>query len=164
MVKEDGISKLLILLNKAVAREMQVSIQYMLQHSVLNARVTDAKNNKSSEKQDKFVGTHFPYWLPGTSLKKIAITEMRHAESIAERIVHLGGEPTTHPDPITLGNNSKEILEINKKAEKGAIELYNKIITVSEEQNDAITRDLFKRILNDEENHYKIFSKVLDEI
>jgi hypothetical protein len=55
MNNKDDFSKLLILLNKAVAREMQVSIQYMLQHSVLNARATNETTNKSHDKQDKFV-------------------------------------------------------------------------------------------------------------
>ena len=88
---------------------------------------------------------------------------MRHAEAITERIVHLGGEPTTHPDPITIGNTSKEILEINKKAEQEAIDLYKQIIELAEVQNDADTKILFQRILVAEENHLKTFSKMLDE-
>jgi bacterioferritin len=114
MDKKEDSSKLLKLLNKAVAREIQVSIQYMLQHSILNVHASDKSEKTSSDKQDKFVGTHFPYWLPGTSLKKIAIAEMRHAEVIAERVVRLGGEPTTQPDPITLGNSSKEITQCDR--------------------------------------------------
>lgn len=161
MAKGDNSSKLMKLLNKAVAREMQVSIQYMLQHSILNASAPDKSDKKGSEKQDKFVGTHFPFWLPGTSLKKIAITEMRHAEMIAVRVVLLGGEPTTEPDPITFGNNSREILEINKNAERGAIGLYKSIIKVAERENDEVTKKLFERILTDEENHYKTFSDLL---
>jgi bacterioferritin len=163
VVKAEVSSKLINLLNKAVAREMQVSIQYMLQHSILNAQAPDKSDKIGSEKQDKFVGTHFPFWLPGTSLKKIAITEMRHAEVIAERIVLLGGEPTTKPDPITLGNNSREILEINKDAERGAIGLYKSIIKVAERENDEVTKKIFQKILSDEEGHYKTFSDLLEK-
>jgi bacterioferritin len=162
MVKKEDSSKLLKLLNKAVAREMQVSIQYMLQHSILNVRASAKSDKTASDKQDKFVGTHFPFWLPGTSLKKIAITEMRHAEVIAERVVQLGGEPTTKPDPITIGNSSKEILEINKDAERGAIGLYKSIIVVAEKENDTETKKMFERILKDEEEHYRTFSKLLE--
>jgi bacterioferritin len=154
-------SKLMKLLNKAVAREIQVSIQYMLQHSILNVSASEKSDKKPSDKQDKFVGTHFPFWLPGTSLKKIAIAEMRHAEVIAERVVQLGGEPTTQHDPITIGTSSKEILEINKEAERGAIGLYKSIIVVAERENDEETKKLFERILSDEESHFKTFSDLL---
>lgn len=163
MAKKEVSSKLMKLLNKVVARELQVSIQYMLQHSILNASAPDKSDKKGSEKQDKFVGTHFPYWLPGTSLKKIAITEMRHAEAIAELVVRLGGEPTTNPNPVTLGNSSREILEINKDAERSAIGLYKSIIKVAERENDEVTKKLFESILSDEEGHYKTFSDLLEK-
>jgi bacterioferritin len=161
MVEET--SKLLDILNRAVARELQVSIQYMIQHSILNAQMPDKKDKTASEKQDKFVGTHFPFWLPGTSLKKIAIEEMRHAEQIAERVVTLGGVPTTEPKPITLGDTSKEMLEINKKAESSAIGLYKSAIKVAERENDEVTKKLFVRILSEEENHFKTFSELLEK-
>jgi bacterioferritin len=163
MVDEEDSSKLLALLNKAIAREMQVSIQYMLQHSILNVKASDKSGKTSSDKQEKFIGTHFPFWLPGISLKKIAIAEMRHAEVITERLVSLGGEPTTEPNPITLGNSSKEILEINKDAERSAIGLYKSIITVAERENDEETKKLFERILADEEGHFKTFSELLEK-
>jgi bacterioferritin len=89
---------------------------------------------------------------------------MRHAESIAERLVHLGGEPTTHPDPIILGKNSKEILKINKKAEEGAIKLYEQIIDEADVQKDDVTKHLFQRILADEEHHFETFSKLINAI
>jgi bacterioferritin len=163
MVSDKDSEELLVLLNKAVAREMQVSIQYMLQHSLLNAQTPDKADKSGQDKQDKFVGTHFPYWLPGTSLKKIAITEMRHAEAIAERIVRLGGELTTKPDPITLGKTSKEIIKLNKEVERRAIVLYKQIIELAKRLNDEETTKLFERILTDEENHFKTFSSLLKE-
>ena len=57
--------ELKLLLNGAVAREIQVSIQYMWQHvQVIGVKGVAVK--------DQF--------------KRIAITEMKHAESIAERL------------------------------------------------------------------------------
>ena len=105
-------SDLINLMNRAIAREIQVSIQYILQHSVWNVKASIKPDDKAYNKRSKFVGTHSPVWLPGSSLKKVAITEMRHAEAIAERVVRLGGEPTTKPDPVIIGNTIKEILEI----------------------------------------------------
>ncbi|MCX8125907.1 MAG: ferritin-like domain-containing protein, partial [Dehalococcoidia bacterium] len=61
------------LLNKAVARELQVSIQYMWQH-VLWSGI------KGFVVKEEF--------------KEIAITEMKHAEMIAERINYFRGIPT----------------------------------------------------------------------
>ncbi len=151
------------LLNNAVARELQVCIQYMLQHSIWIAKAPEKPGQEISEAQRKFVGTHFPYFLPGTGLKKIAITEMRHAEHISERIVLMGGTPTTKPDPIKLGETLKEILEINKAVENGAITLYKQIIEVAEKENDEETRKMFERILADEEGHYKTFSEMLEK-
>jgi bacterioferritin len=163
MVNEEGSTELIELLNMAVARELQVCIQYMLQHSIWIAKAPVKSDDEISEAQRKFVGTHFPYFLPGTGLKKIAITEMRHAEAIAERVVRLGGTPTTKPDPIKIGETLKEILEINKAVEKGAITLYKQVLEVAVKENDEETKKLFERILADEEGHYKTFSEMLEK-
>jgi len=114
MSELEGSKELIELLNKAVARELQVSIQYMLQHAIWIAKAPKNTDETTSEDQRKFIGTYFPFWLPGTGLKKIAITKMRHAEAFAERVVKLKGKPTSTPDPVTIGETVKEILEINK--------------------------------------------------
>lgn len=129
-------------LQKAVARELQVSIQYMWQHVL-------AKGIKAE--------------VVGKLFKEIAITEMKHAETIAERIAYHGGTPTTTPAPITIGSNLKEMLEIDKKAEEEAIALYKEIIKLSEKEEDYVTRKLFEEILQDEEEHLDSFSSWLEE-
>jgi bacterioferritin len=154
--------ELLALLNKAVARELQVSIQYMLQHTLL----TGGKESKtdiepSRSKQGKFIGSHSPLWFPGMSLKKIAVTEMRHAEAVAERVVALDEKPTSQPDPVIIGGSPIQMIEINREAEEGAIRLYTQIIDVAKKQGDEVTIKLFQQILSDEENHLKIFKEVL---
>ena len=144
-------------LNEALARELHVSIQYMLQHAVGSA----VSGNKPPTKQNKFIADHSKMWLPGFSLKKIAITEMRHAEAIAERIVVLGGEPTTEPGPIIIGRNATEMLKNDRQQEREAIELYGHILDFAGKENDDITVNLFQRILSDEEKHYRIFSNLI---
>ena len=141
---------------------MQVSIQYMLQHSIWNARLP-AIAGQTSAKQSKFVGSHSAVWLPGNSLKKIAITEMRHAEAIAEQVVRLGGEPTTQPAPILLGESAEEMLEIDREQERRAIQLYKQIIDVADKAHDDAIVGLFGRILADEERHHQIFSDLLED-
>ena len=135
--------ELMELLNKAIARELQVSIQYMWQHVLW-------KGVKGFAVKDE--------------LKKIAITEMKHAEKIAERLAYLGGIPTTKPDPIFLGENLKEMLERDKKDEEEAIKLYKEIIKKAEEEGDIVTADIFKKILTDEEEHHDTFTSLLEEI
>jgi len=68
--------ELMALLVDATGREMKVAMQYMLQHSLCIAE------DSSSSKAAGFVASHRSVFLPGKSLKKIAITEMRHAEEL----------------------------------------------------------------------------------
>jgi bacterioferritin len=163
MENETASSDLLDLLNKAIARELQVSIQYMFQHAIGASQGAAASGKTPSAKQRQFVASHSPFWLPGPSLKKIAIAEMRHAEAIAERVVLLGGEPTTQPAAITIGKTTKEMLENDREQERQAIELYGQIIDVAGKQHDDVTRRLFQQILSDEEKHHRVFLNLLGE-
>ena len=135
--------KLMDLMNKAIAREIQVSIQYMWQHVLW-------KGVKAFAVKDE--------------LKNIAITEMKHAEEIAERLAYLGGTPTTKPDPIFVGDTLEEMLKKDKKDEEGAITLYKKIIATAKEEKDETTKRLFQKILADEEEHHDTFMGLLEEI
>ena len=161
MSNQTASPELLRLLNQALARELQVVIQYMLQHGI-GAGQTLAGAWPAS-KQRTFVASHAQVWLPGQTLKKIAITEMRHAEAIAERVVHLGGEPTTQPDPVTIGKATSEMLALDQHEEQGAIELYRRIIEFAGQQHDEVTAKLFRQILSDEEKHLAAFSALLSE-
>lgn len=134
--------ELLKLLNDAISRELQVSIQYMWQHVLLSGV-------KGRIVKDEF--------------KKIAITEMKHAEAIAERLAYLGGKPTTIPSPIHVGENLKEMLEQDVKDEENAIKLYKEIIKKAEEEGDITTAEIFKEILRDEEEHHDTFTSLLEE-
>ncbi|HWR57997.1 MAG TPA: ferritin-like domain-containing protein, partial [Thermodesulfovibrionales bacterium] len=113
--------KLLEMLNDAIAREIQVSVQYMWQHVMVKGI-----NSES-------VGSIF---------KSIGIAEMKHAEAIAERLDYLGGVPTTKPTPIAIGKTANEMLRINKKAEEGAMKLYRGIIALAAKEGDVVTRKL----------------------
>jgi bacterioferritin len=155
-------SNLMSLLNEALLRELRVSIQYMLQHSIENGKRSVTNTKKQFTRQSNFIASHSSMWLPGSSLKKIAISEMRHAESIAERIVVLGGEPTNNPGTVTIGATTTEMLEIDREEEQGAIDLYGRIIEVAEQEDDIITISMFQRILSDEKNHYDQFTKLLE--
>ena len=135
--------ELLDLLNEAIAGELQVSIQYMWQH-------VQWKGVEGFAVKDE--------------LKSIAITEMKHAEVIAERLVYLGGKPTTKPAPIFVGENLKEMISQDVKDEENAIRLYKKIIEIAEKEGDVTTARLFRKILEDEEGHHDTFTSLLEEM
>lgn len=161
MKVETSLVDLPYLLKEAMARELQVSIQYMLQHATGAGRTVAGSTKPRTSEQSKFVASHSSYWLPGATLKKVAITEMRHAEAIAERLVSLGQEPTTEPALVTLGESITAMLELDKEQERAAIDLYTHIIAVAEEEDDPVTMKLFRRILSDEESHHRLFSDLL---
>ena len=133
--------KLMDLLNSGIARELQVSVQYMWQHVLWSGLKAFAVKDE---------------------LKSIAVAEMKHAEAIAERLAYLGGVPTTKPEPIFVGKDLSEMLQQNKKDEEGAITLYKQIINLAQEEKDITTARLFEEILEDEEEHHDTFTSLLE--
>ena len=132
--------KLLEFLNKAIARELQVSIQYMWQH----VQVTGIDGALA---EDIF--------------RKTAIAEMKHAERLAERLDYLNGVPTTMPDPIFVGGSLIEMLTQDERDEEDAINLYKEAIQAAAEEGDYTTRRMLEEILAEEENHINTFGKLL---
>jgi bacterioferritin len=135
--------ELLNMMNKAIAMEMQVSIQYMWQHVQWSG---------------------VKHFAVKDELESIAVEEMKHAEAIAERLFYLGEKPTTKPTPIFVGDSLKEMIEQNKKDEEGAIKLYKEILEKAWKEGDHVTHRLFRQILSDEEDHHDTFVSLLEEI
>jgi bacterioferritin len=133
-------TKLTDLLQQAIAREIQVTVQYMWQHIM-------AKGLESAEIADV--------------LEDAAIEEMKHAEKIAERVFYFDVVPTTKPSPIVVVSGLKEMLEADATAEEEAIDLYKAIIKQADAEGDSTTRLLFEQILADEERHHDTFTTLL---
>jgi len=133
--------ELLDMLNKAISMELQVAIQYMWQH-------VQWSGVQAYAVKDAF--------------KAVAIDEMKHAEQIAERLFYLGGIPTTAPSAIFVGGSLKEMLLQDEKDERGAIEFYKKIIAKANAEGDDVDSRLFRKILQDEENHHDTFETLLE--
>ncbi len=93
--------------------------------------------------------------------RKIAITEMKHAERLAERLDYLNGVPTTEPSPIFVGGSLIEMLRQNEQDEENAIQIYKEGIQAAANEGDHTTRRLLEEILADEEDHINIFGKLL---
>ena len=134
-------AKLLDMLNQAVARELQVSIQYMWQH----VQWKGVKHYTVSE-----------------GFKEIAIDEMQHAEKIAERLWYLGDKPTTKPNPIFVGDKLEEMIAFDVKAELEAINLYKEIMDLAGKEGDVATKEIFEEI-EEEEEHHDFFTSLLEK-
>jgi len=86
-------------------------------------------------------------------IKKQSIDEMKHAELLMERIVFLDGSPKMEPLGLTVGKSVKEMIASDLKLEHEAVVSYNESIRVCVEKGDNGSRDLFVKLLRDEEGH-----------
>jgi bacterioferritin len=135
--------ELLEWLNKAIAREIQVSIQYMWQHV-------------------EWIGVRG--YATRDAFEMTARQEMKHAEAIAERLFYLGGMPTTKPTEINIGKNLKEMLAQDIKDELNAITMYRGIIELARKEKDETTAFLFMEILKEEEDHHDTFTTLKEDL
>jgi bacterioferritin len=97
---------------------------------------------------------NWKYSKLGDFIKKQSIDEMKHAEEIIERILFLDGTPNmTEFLKINVGQNVKEQIESDLKLEIGAVAMYNNAVKVCRDEGDNASRELFERLLRDEEKH-----------
>lgn len=142
--KEERRNKVIEVLNKARAMELQAIYQYMNQHYNLD---------------DK------DYGEMAANIKLIAIDEMRHAEQFAERIKELGGEPVAEPlDKITKGQEIKKLFAFDAGLEDDTIDDYNQFLLVCRENGDSISMKLFEAIIDEEQAHYNYFDNINSHI
>lgn len=138
--KEIRKAKIVEVLNKARAMELKAIHQYMNQHYNLD---------------DK------DYGELAANMKLIAIDEMRHAESFAERVKELGGEPTAEKGGEVVKRQSvKEIYPFDVNEEDTTIDAYNQFAQVCKENGDIFTARLFERIIEEEQAHMTYFENV----
>jgi bacterioferritin len=86
--------------------------------------------------------------------RKESIEEMRHAEALIERLLYLDAAPNmTELFALRIGTNVKQQLENDLQVEYDAVPRLNKAINAAVEAGDNGSRDLFEKILVDEEHH-----------
>lgn len=101
----------------------------------------------------------------GAYIKKQSIDEMKHAEVLIERILFLDGTPNlTELMQLNVGPNVKAQLESDLKLEVEAVEMYNKSVEVAREAGDNASRELFEKLLKDEEEHVDWLEAQLHQI
>lgn len=136
-----GSPSLIDTLNMLRARELAVIMQYMRHHYI----VTGADGLALA---DEF--------------KETAITEMKHAEALAERIDFLGGDPTTIPSEIEKkAKTLQQMATSDLAAEEDAVARYAVAIAEADAAGDVTTRRLLEDIMADEEEHVNVFRTML---
>ena len=79
---------------------------------------------------------------------------MEHADWLIDRILFLEGLPNLQDlGKLRIGENVEEILEADLKLEHQAIPLLRDAIEYAESVRDYVSRDLFNKILDNEEEH-----------
>jgi bacterioferritin len=136
--------RVITLLNKARSAELGAIAQYMIHHY---------------EMEDQDFGK-----LAG-KIKEIAIVEMKHAEKLAERILFLGGVPTSKPDiEPQKGQSIAEILATDETLEKKAVAMYNEASALCADFRDQKSRELFDELVGDEEGHLNLFENFKNHV
>lgn len=83
-----------------------------------------------------------------------SIDEMKHADKLIERILFLEGLPNVQDlDKVYIGENVREALECDLRAEQRAHPLYKEAIGYFETVKDYVSRELMVEILESEEDH-----------
>jgi bacterioferritin len=139
-----GNPKVIIELNAALKEELTAINQYFLHAEMCE-----------NWKYDKL----------GAFIKKQSIDEMKHAEILIERILFLDGTPSlTELLHINIGQNVKEQIESDLQLELNAVAMYNASIQIARDEGDNASRELFERLLKDEEGHVDWLEAQLHQI
>jgi bacterioferritin len=137
-----GDPKVVEYLNAALRHELTAVNQYWLHY-----RLLDNWGYKSLAKK----------W------RKESIEEMEHADELTVRIIFLEGFPNMQVlDPLHIGQTVKEVLECDLRAELTARALYEEAATHCHSVRDYVTRDLFEKLMHDEEEHIDFLETQLD--
>jgi len=139
-----GDKKVIEFLNKALRHEMTAVNQYWLHYRLLD----DWGFSKLAKKQ-----------------REESIEEMQHADMLIDRIIFLEGFPNMQElDPLMIGQNIKEILECDLKAEYSARKLYVEARDVCRKAEDYGSMEVFEKLIGDEEGHIDWLETQLDNL
>jgi bacterioferritin len=97
--------------------------------------------------------------------KDESIDEMKHADRLIKRILFLDGLPNLQDlSKLLIGENVQECLECDLQLEMTAHVELKAAIVESEAAGDFVSRELFKSILESEEEHIDFLETQLDLI
>jgi len=87
--------------------------------------------------------------------------ELGHARYLANKIVALGGTPTTRPAEVRLGSSNREIFEIVLQAERETIERYTQRIKQADAAGEIGLRVDLENIVSEETRHRDDLERIL---
>jgi bacterioferritin len=87
--------------------------------------------------------------------------EQMHAQYLANKIVALGGEPTTTPRPVAAAKTNKDMVEAVLKAEQRAVADYTQRAKEAEEYGDKGMVVQLEDIVRDESTHSEETERIL---
>ncbi len=94
-----------------------------------------------------------------------SIDEMKHADSLIQRILFLDGLPNVQRlNVIAVGETVEEILQADMRLEEKALDDLREAIAYCESMRDFVSRDLLFRILDSEEAHVDFIERQFDLI
>ena len=129
-------------LNKALRHELTAVNQYWLHYRLLE---------------------NWGYIALAKQWRKESIEEMEHADKLVDRIIFLDGFPNMQVlDPLHIGQTVKEVLDCDLAAEMSARALYEQAATHCHGVRDYVSRDLFEKLMHDEEEHIDFLETQLD--
>jgi len=136
MATQDIISALI----KDAEDELSSIIQYLLHHY-------EAKGLES----EAIIGV----------FEKHALDEMKHYETLSERITFLGGETPSMPSEIKRGGSLQKMIQDDIVGEEKAVAQYKEHIKLADKEGDPTTRHLLEEILTTEEKHLDDLQRLL---
>jgi len=98
-------------------------------------------------------------------IKLIAVDEMKHSETFAERIKELDGEPTTElADEVSRGQKVEKMFPFDVELEDDTVAVYNEFLETCRENGDSVTAKIFESIIDEEQVHYNYFDNIRSHI
>ena len=89
--------------------------------------------------------------------------EQLHAQFLANKIVALGGEPTTQPRPVPVAHSNREMLEAVLAAERQALKDYMQRAEDAAELGDVGLKVQLENMVLDESGHEQETERLLQE-
>lgn len=85
---------------------------------------------------------------------KKSILDMKQADKVIERILFLEGLPNLQQlAPLAIGEHTQEMMSCDTRFQTAQIAVVRNAITLCEQEQDYVSREMLDKILNDEEEH-----------
>jgi len=89
--------------------------------------------------------------------------ETGHAQYLSQKIVNLGGIPTTTPHPVPEANNNRDMLRAVLDAETDAASRYTERAREAEEFGDKGLQVQLEDMIRDEQGHRDETTRILED-